>query len=251
MIRLLLLSMCTVLAPLISSAAADTSKVVWAFPITSYILPLQKSATAVQVVTPPSIKFEKDKQIGLLRGTAKGDNVDTGVKGWGKCHLIKGKYSYFGIKRDSSAKRPKEGDLIYTFIPKAGLSINAPLFPCAANAITFTTVQDTPFYLPADFLKPRTAAQDAALMRRMLDDVHYTASFFAAADTSKNLEIPGGSYRGQRVLEVMRASQENDLAAFLQFVAARPRRYAGNTWKLSETFATWILHGGPVIIADE
>lgn len=137
-----------------SYAAPDTSKnIIWAFPITSYIVDLKPGVKVVQIKLPASIKLPRDKQVGLLRGVALGSNIDTGKKGYGKCNLIKGQYNYFSIFMDSAAKKPKQGDLIYALIPRQSIGFIGPITDCASHNISFLTVTDTAFYAPDDFLK--------------------------------------------------------------------------------------------------
>lgn len=100
------------------------------------------------------------------------------------------------------------------------------------------------------FSKKRTKEQDDALTYRMLKDIHYTGAYYMKEDSTKNLPIPDGNYKGRKMLEVMASAQASDLNEFLRFVAARPRRYAGNSWKISETFATWLIHGAPMVVPD-
>ena len=52
--------------------------------------------------------------------------------------------------------------------------------------------------------------------------------------------VSGGIYNGRSIFEVMAGCTKADLLRFLDFVIANPRNYAGGTWKLTETFATWV-----------
>jgi hypothetical protein len=46
----------------------------------------------------------------------------------------------------------------------------------------------------------------------------------------------------------MQAVTRNELESFLKYVIARPKKYAGNKWKISELFATWATSGTPVVV---
>ena len=37
---------------------------------------------------------------------------------------------------------------------------------------------------------------------------------------------------------------------FIDYVIAQPQKYAGNTWKIAETFATWMAGGTPTVIKN-
>jgi hypothetical protein len=234
-----------------AQAKNDTAKnFIWAFPITNYIKPLKPGIEVVQVRIPAAVKFVPDKQIGLLRGVVKGDNIDTGKKGYGRCSLVKGAFAYFSVFMDSTASKPKAGDLIYTLIPRNTLGYISPITDCASHYITFQTVTDTAFYQPEDFLKKWTKEQHDAAAKKMLQDIHFTAGYYLKEDSAKNLPIAAGVYKDRKILDVMAVANEQDLMEFLRYVAARPRRYAGNSWRIAETFATWLLHGAPMVVPD-
>lgn len=59
-----------------------------------------------------------------------------------------------------------------------------------------------------------------------------------------NLPIDSGRYKGKSTMEVMRDVTAEDIKHFLQFVYSYPGKYIGNTWKSSETFATWVMNKG-------
>ena len=163
---------------IISSASAqklvDTAgKIIWGFPITSYTVPLSDTAIVVQVQLPKGMKAIAKTQLGVLRGVAAGSNVDTGEKGWGRCHLIKGDYHYFAIHQKGSSA-PKAGDLVYTFVARPGGFATSPIAACAAQGVTFMDVEDSAFYAPADFLKSRLKAQNDALIQKMVADEQRT-----------------------------------------------------------------------------
>lgn len=227
--------------------SADTAgKIIWGFPITSYTVPLSDTATVVQILLPSGAKLIAEKQMGVLRGVAVGPDLDTVEKGWGRCHLIKGDYYYFAIHQKRSGM-PKAGDLVYTFIPRPASFATSPIARCASHAVTFLDVEDSAFYRPADFLTTHTKAQNEAMMQKMVADVQRTGTFFLEENPEMNAEVAEGPYAGRKVLDVMATSTAKDLADFMGYVYARPRRYAGNRWKISETFATWVVAGAPQV----
>ncbi len=234
---------------LAAKAQADKTKVLWAFPITDYTMPLNDSTKVVQVVLPPQVIFVKDKQLGVTRGISRGSDVDTGSKGWGKCHLIKGVYNYFSINTVAGTNL-REGDLVYTFIPIIPGNYESLLYHCASHNITFLNVEDTPFYKPQDFLKKRTKQGYDLVINKMVADIQRTGKYYLENDTTLNKPIDDGTFKGSRILDVMAEAKPADVNSFLEYVVARPRRYAGNQWKVSETFATWLLNGAPMVVKD-
>ncbi len=230
-------------------AQNNAGKVLWAFPITDYMVPLNDSVKVVQIVLPPQIHFTQDKQLGMLRGISHGADVDTGSKGWAKCHLIKNQFNYFAVHLDTG-KTPRAGDLIYTFIPAIAGNNEVPIFHCASHNIIFVSVQDSAFYKPSIFFEKRMKVENLLLAGKMVDDIRFTGNYFLEHDSSMNKLIEDGPYKGDRILQVMIKASVADLNKFLGYVAARPRRYAGNRWKISETFATWLLNGSPMVVED-
>jgi len=223
--------------------------VLWAFPITDYMVKLNDSVTVVQVELPQQVHFILDKQPGLLRGIYRDNAADTGRKGFGKCHLIKGAFNYFSIRIDKS-KKPQKGDLIYTFIPAPVNGYQSPLFFCALQNITFLSVQDSAFYTPDNFLLRRTHLQDDKLLDKMVEDIRFTGHYFLQNDSTMNKPIEAGKLKGNGVLTEMIHAVKDDLIHFLQYVAVRNANYAGNTWKISETYATWLLAGAPEVVEN-
>lgn len=225
-------------------------QLIWAFPITGYIVPIGDTVDVVQVELPQYLSFVDGKQLGLLRGIAHGQDVDTGSKGYGKCHLIKGQFNYFAIHMAGKSK-PQEGDLLYTFIPLPKTVVSNLMLQCAAHAIVFTDVHDSALYKPIVMLKKWDDKSEAALLQNMSKDIQYVGNFYLKeGDTSMNKPIGEGTYKGKGILDAMTLTSPNDVKDFLGYVAARPRRYAGNRWKISETYATWMLHGSPKAIKE-
>jgi len=63
------------------------------------------------------------------------------------------------------------------------------------------------------------------------------------------LELPNpttGLYAGQRIYDIMANVTKEDVAIFLGFVKAFPGKYIGKEWKISETFATWLINNAPI-----
>src|SRR5258706_11439040 len=96
-------------------AQKDTAKLLVGFPITSYMVDLNDSTKVVQIVQ-GGLWDIKDKQLGLVKGIYRDGHVDTAMKGWGKCQLIKGDYYYFAVHYGNKAPELTAGDLLYTFI---------------------------------------------------------------------------------------------------------------------------------------
>jgi hypothetical protein len=55
-----------------------------------------------------------------------------------------------------------------------------------------------------------------------------------------------GLYAGKRIYDIMSNVTKEDIAIFLGFVKAYPREYIGKEWKISESFATWLINNAPI-----
>lgn len=67
------------------------------------------------------------------------------------------------------------------------------------------------------------------------------------AEFTKELPSPGsGIYAGKKIYDIMSNVTKEDVAIFLGFVKAYPGKYIGKEWKISETFATWLINNAPI-----
>jgi hypothetical protein len=227
-----------------SAAQAGTVEKIFAFPITDYMQQPNDSLAIVQVVQQDAWPvLLKDKQLGILRPLQQvGGAKDTGRIGWGRCHLIKGDYYYFGIRLDKG-RQPKAGDLLYT-------KVNAPvlhdgiLLDMMRHAIEFTDVSSNKFLFSSS-LFTQTAQQEVAVLDSMVADIRYTGKAMLEQMPDQNQVIKGGLYDGQKLFVAMQGATRSELTSFLKYIVARPTLYAGHTWKISETFATWMVSETP------
>ena len=72
--------------------------------------------------------------------------------------------------------------------------------------------------------------------------------YFLENNNSMNKVIDDGPFKGGHVLDEMIKTKKADLVNFLRYVVARNVRYAGNKWKISETYATWLVSGAPMVV---
>jgi len=59
-----------------------------------------------------------------------------------------------------------------------------------------------------------------------------------------------GRFAGVSMLEGMTKTRPEDVAMFLRFVRSFPGKYMGQTWKINESYATWMLNGTPLSEMD-
>ena len=67
------------------------------------------------------------------------------------------------------------------------------------------------------------------------------------AEFTVDLPTPtSGHYSGTAIYDIMSNVTETDVRYFLGFVKAYPGKYIGKEWKVSETFATWLINNAPM-----
>jgi hypothetical protein len=228
-------------------AQVDSLEKVVAYKITDYMQRLNDSTVIVQVQLPDAWPAPiQDKQLGLLKHRfQQGTTLDTASIGWGRCHLIKGDYCYFALHLYKN-QQPAAGDLLYTRT-KVPVAHDGPLLSVMSHAIDLTDVGGTPF-LRHQYIFSITREQETALLDSMVSDIRYTGSAMLQQMPDQNQLIDDGIYKGQKLFDAMQAATRSQLIDFLTYIKARPSKYAGHSWKVSETFATWMVSGTPRVL---
>jgi len=230
-------------------AQKDSVEKIIAFKITDYIKTLNDSSSVVQVFKPSSFPVPVyDKQLGVLHHCYKnGTKPDTAMIGWGRCDLIKSEYYYFGI-RLQKMQQPSEGDLIYMKL-KVPYLYDGLLLNVMNHAIEFTNVYGQNF-MNRNAIFTNTKKDELNILDSMVSDIQFTGGAMLQQMPEQNQLVTEGIYKGKKIFESMQAVKRNELELFLKYVIARPKNYAGNTWKISETFATWIAGGTPTVVEN-
>ena len=231
-----------------SFSQKDSVEVLFAFRITDYQVKLNDSVTIVQINLPGALPVSiKEKQIGILKHRYEMGTLDTSLIGWGRCHLIKGSYYYFAIHKAGN-EEPEQGDLLYTRTTMPA-HYNSLLFDINRHAVNFTRIDDTQFYHSGD-LFVLDQQKERALIDSMVADIRFTGILMKKQMPEQNQMIEGGLFNAQKLFDAMQVTTRKELEEFLKYIVARPERYAGNTWKLSEIFATWMVNQTPQVIAN-
>jgi len=226
----------------------DSAEVMFAYKITDYTVKLNDSATVVQVNLPGAWPVSiQDKQMAILKHRYDNGSLDTTIVGWGRCNLIKGNYYYFTIHK-YGLQEPKQGDLLYTKC-KVAAYYNSTLFGIIRHAIDLTDVYENQFYHSMDIFS-LNAQKEKAILDSMVADIRFTGNAMKKQMPEQNQVIPGGLFNGKKLFDAMEMTTRKELEEFLKYIIARPENYAGNTWKVSETYATWITSGSPQVIKN-
>jgi hypothetical protein len=230
-------------------AQKDSADKVYAFKITGYIKAQNDSIAIVQVLKPASLPVAiLDKQLAVLNHCYKsGTRLDTAMIGWGRCNLIKGEYYYFGI-RLKKLQQASEGDLLYAKV-KVPYVYDGLLLDVMNHAIGFTNVFGGNM-VSANSVFTNTKVDELRLLDSMVRDIRFTGSEMLKQMPDYNKEIKGGIYSGKKLFDAMQAVTRNELELFLKYMIARPKNYAGNSWKISEIFATWMDGATPTVVEN-
>lgn len=228
-------------------AQVDTMEKIIAYKITDYMQQLNDTTTLVQVMLPDAWPAPiQDKQLGLLKHRyQQGVTLDTASVGWGRCHLIKGDYCYFALHLYKN-QTPTAGDLLYSKT-KVPVAYDGLLLSVMSHAIDFTDVGGTPF-LRGQYIFTIDKNAETVLLDSMVSDIRYTGKAMLEQMPDQNQLIDDGIYKGQKLFTAMQAATRSQLIDFLTYIKARPTKYAGHDWKISEVFATWMVSGTPRVV---
>jgi hypothetical protein len=230
---------------LFAIAQKTEDKDVFALTITENLQNPNDSITIIQIQMPDGFRID-EKQLGLVRRNFTNNKEDTANIGYGKCQLIKGDYYYFGIKLYDKKIKPQAKDLIYTRFDYA-TKFKGLIYGLTKNAIYLSNAYDSALYNFSSALWiDEKNEQD--LIKKFVSDIQFTAKAMLQQMPALNNQIKGGIFNGKKLFDAMQICTDKDVIKFLKYVNARPKKYAGNTWKISEVFATWMVSETPTII---
>jgi hypothetical protein len=107
--------------------------------------------------------------------------------------------------------------------------------------IIFTDNYDTAFYSKKKGNQEITKTENSIMMLNAIEAIRQCAEF-----TKDVPPIQDGYYKGSAVSKLMTEVSETEIAFFLGYVKAKPAKYIGKQWKISETFATWLVGNAPM-----
>lgn len=248
MLRQLLVALFLSISFQLFSQTDTSSTWVRAFPVTDYMVDLNDSVKVVQVHLYEGTSIA-EKQIGLMKGIYRDKNSDTVTIGAGRCYLIKGEYYYFTINYKESGVIPREGDLIYTLVKKTD-AYQGQLLRLASFFIGLQNVYEGRLFDRYTIFQKWTKQDEEAALDSMIRDIHFTGDYFLKNNPEMNVKITGGKFKDKMVLDVMKTCQLKDLTDFFDYMIARPNLYAGQQWKISEIFATWLSSSAPTVMKE-
>jgi CHAT domain-containing protein len=119
------------------------------------------------------------------------------------------------------------------------------LFELALINVVFLDNYRKPIVPLADILNARDDSVEKRALEAMVKCGHEVIEF------TKDLKAPiSGKYTGRPVGVILKQAKPSDYRRFLRFVREYPGKYIGTPWKVSETFATWLVNNAPLSSAD-
>lgn len=109
--------------------------------------------------------------------------------------------------------------------------------------VTLTDNYDAPLYKKRSIALAKS--EESLILLEAKDAIKQCAEF-----TKSMPPVQSGLYEGREISEIMENVSEEDITLFLGYIKARPQRYVSKSWKISETFATWLVNNAPVAEED-
>lgn len=131
------------------------------------------------------------------------------------------------------------------FACKLPIKKNRPqniFFGLVKFGIIFQSTDGKKYYNYYDAIAEITPAKEKVIVDSMVADIRYVGKFYSKEKTNFPV-IEKGKHKGKNVLDAMLLATASDVYDFLRFVEENNTPYLANTWKISETYATWLMNG--------
>ncbi len=140
-----------------------------------------------------------------------------------------------------------EGDMLHVVLPgKTGYQ--GIFYEIIDRAIYFSDQYNEPVYYFGDIFYYDSPSYEAELLEIMATDIQTLAADLVG--TIEDQDITGGIYKGKTMLTAMIETTPRDVLSFLRYVSYWPGKYMGYNWKISETYATWLINNTPMVYTD-
>lgn len=147
------------------------------------------------------------------------------------------------VRLERKTDEVRVGDLFSYKLQVPAVLDDDPLTRVAAMDVQLRSLDsDKPMYTLAERIRDPSPAAGTAIYERLIAEVRAQVELADAAFTKP---IPGGRFHGQQLSEAFQRTSAADLEEFLLFIDEYPGKYIGQTWKLVEVYATWIINRTP------
>ena len=153
----------------------------------------------------------------------------------------------FNKKQANKTTKAFIGDLVVLKLYQPAQKITGILNKLSALDIIFTNAYRDTVITKKALLNNKEENLESNLADYYLYDIHdfYSSYMFDKTDTVFTTIYKKGRFKGMTMKDAFRLTEKEDLYAFLNFVKSYPGKYMGRSWKLIETYATWLLNEMP------
>ncbi len=187
---------------------------------------------------------------GILTASNKLDK-DRGNKVFGSLEIIRVSPSFakcIAVRDPKIAVDLLAGDNAWVQLNMPDRLYKGLLYELATLNIFFKNSYRKDFYHPLQVRLVDDPSDENIFYDVMLADVISTAkSLYDPNDEQDTLQrtIKSGRFEGLNMWEAMLNSTTSDIRAFFRFVSKYPAKYMGRSFRLDETYATWIINNSP------
>lgn len=139
----------------------------------------------------------------------------------------------------SRFKKPEPVKEITEEAPVAKKMIHGTFEDMINLNVILTDNYDNPLYKKRNIALAKS--EEALILLEAKEAIKQCAEF-----TQNMPPVQSGIYEGKEIFEIMENVEDDDITLFLGYIKARPQRYVSKSWKMSETFATWLVNNAPV-----
>lgn len=196
------------------------------------------------IVDKPDAVKVKPNQTFLLQSTWKKEGDSVVATGAGTVSIINEKTLEL-TATINAGKKVEQGDVVLFLVPLVKPVKDTLFFKMARLGISFTSIDDIIFYDRSKLLDDSTAYPTEKILNDMAKDIQRTVNALIELKSPLDQEIKSGNYKGQMMFAVMQKASSDDVLQFMKYVHAKPDKYKARKWRVSETFATWVINGAP------
>jgi hypothetical protein len=142
------------------------------------------------------------------------------------------------------SEKGKAGDLVGLKLKGKTNSDKSIFYDLARMNIFFTDIYGGNSYRFNDFFREDSPQKSDELISIYTQDIQFVAGEMVKQGMENQL-VEGGRFDGMKIFDAMTKTTEKDVRDFLGYVRLRPLKYMGYQWKISETYATWVVSETP------
>jgi len=242
-LRLVVVALFVALA---SAAHADATKVE-----VDLMCPIVEVAPDANPTQPRIIKIARGADEGVVVG-ARGDVYAGNVDGSSGIDGVVARAEIIEVHAGDAVARVIAGSVVDLERVKAGAQLEVRallpanvyrgiLFQLYVTGVEFLDNARQPLVGSRELLSATSDAVEKQALAAMVQAGREVIQF-----TTERPEIQTRTrWKGKSVAYVLEHNDERDYLEFLRFVQDYPGKYIGRTWKISETYATWLVNFAP------